>query len=93
MNYTKEKIRNVAIVGSAGSGKTSLIEAILLNSKITNRQGRVEDGNTVSDFHHDEIARVSSIYTSLISFDNAGTKINLLDTPGYSDFIVTGKSF
>jgi len=87
MTYTKEKIRNVAIVGSAGSGKTSLIEAILLNSKITNRLGRVEDGNTISDFNPDEIERGSSIYTSLISFDNAGTKINLLDTPGYSDFI------
>ncbi|MFA5779591.1 MAG: elongation factor G [Elusimicrobiota bacterium] len=87
MNYTREKIRNVAIVGSAGSGKTSLIEAILLNSKITNRQGRVEDGNTVSDFNPDEIVRGSSIYTSLISFDKDGTKINLLDTPGYSDFI------
>ncbi|MFH0947440.1 MAG: elongation factor G [Elusimicrobiota bacterium] len=87
MNYTKEKIRNVAIVGSAGSGKTSLIEAILFNAKITNRLGRVEDGNTISDFHPDEISRVSSIYTSLISFDANGTKINLLDTPGYSDFI------
>ncbi|MBI5573308.1 MAG: elongation factor G [Elusimicrobia bacterium] len=87
MTYSKEKIRNVAIVGSAGSGKTSLIEAILLNSKITNRQGSVEDGNTVSDFNHDEIARGSSLYTSLISFDKDGTKINLLDTPGYSDFI------
>lgn len=87
MNYTKEKIRNVAIVGSAGSGKTSLIEAILFNSKTTNRLGRVEDGNTVSDFNPDEIARGSSVYTSLISFDKDGTKINLLDTPGYSDFI------
>lgn len=87
MNYTREKIRNVAIVGSAGSGKTSLIEAILFNSKIINRLGRVEDGNTVSDFNQDEIARVSSIYTSLVSFDKDGVKINLLDTPGYSDFI------
>lgn len=87
MTYTKEKIRNVAVVGSAGSGKTSLVEAILFNAKIINRLGRVEDGNTVSDFNSDEIGRVSSIYTSLISFDKDGTKINLIDTPGYSDFI------
>ncbi|MFH1540985.1 MAG: elongation factor G [Elusimicrobiota bacterium] len=87
MNYTKEKIRNVAVVGSAGCGKTSLVEAILLNSKTINRLGLVGDGNTVSDFNPDEIERVSSIYTSLISFDKNGTKINLLDTPGYSDFI------
>ncbi|MEW6556730.1 MAG: elongation factor G [Elusimicrobiota bacterium] len=88
MNYSKDKIRNVAIVGSAGSGKTSLIEAILFNAKITNRLGRVEEGNTVSDYNPDELSRTSSIYTSLISFDTAGnTKINILDTPGYSDFI------
>lgn len=87
MTYSKEKIRNVAIVGSAGSGKTSLIETILFNSKVINRQGSVEDGNTVSDFNPDEIARGSSVYTSLISFDTDGVKINLLDTPGYFDFI------
>ena len=87
MTYSKDKIRNVAIVGSAGSGKTSIIETILFNLKITNRVGKVEDGNTVSDFNPDEIERGSSVYTSLISFVHDGTKINLLDTPGYSDFV------
>ncbi|MDD5687124.1 MAG: elongation factor G [Elusimicrobia bacterium] len=87
MNYAKEKIRNVAIVGSGGAGKTSLVEAILFNAKITNRLGKVEEGNTTSDYNPDEISRISSIYTSLMSFENNGVKINILDTPGYSDFI------
>ncbi|MBN1383488.1 MAG: elongation factor G [Elusimicrobia bacterium] len=87
MGYSKDKIRNVAIVGSGGSGKTSLVEAILFNSKLTTRLGRVEDGNTVSDFNSDEISRISSVYSSLLSFDSNGIKINIIDTPGYFDFI------
>lgn len=87
MGYSKEKIRNVAIVGSGGAGKTSLVEAILHNTKLTTRLGRVEDGNTVSDFNPDEISRISSIYSSLLSFDSGGIKLNIIDTPGYFDFI------
>jgi len=87
MSYQKEKIRNVAIVGSGGSGKTSLVEAILFNAKLTTRLGKVEEGNTVSDYNTDEIARNSSIYTSLCSFDSGGIKLNILDTPGYYDFV------
>ena len=87
MSYLKEKIRNVAVVGSGGSGKTSLVESILFNAKLTTRRGRVEEGNTVSDFNQDEITRNSSIYTSLCSFDSGGIKLNILDTPGYYDFV------
>ncbi|HAM37927.1 MAG TPA: elongation factor G [Elusimicrobia bacterium] len=87
MGYSSDKIRNVAIVGSGGSGKTSLVEAIAYNSKLINRLGKVEEGNTVSDFSKDEISRISSVYTTLLSFDLNGIKINILDTPGYYDFI------
>ncbi|OGS45644.1 MAG: hypothetical protein A2539_07155 [Elusimicrobia bacterium RIFOXYD2_FULL_34_15] len=87
MVYSKDKIRNVAIVGSGGSGKTSLVEAIIFNAKLSNRLGKVEEGNTVSDFNKDEISRISSVYTSMISFDLNGTKLNIFDTPGYYDFI------
>ncbi len=87
MSYPKEQIRNVAIVGGGGAGKTSLVEAILYNAKLTTRLGKVEEGNTVSDNSPDEIARCSSIYTSLCSFVSGGVKLNILDTPGYYDFV------
>jgi elongation factor G len=80
-------IRNVALVGHGGAGKTSLAEALLFVSGAINRQGRVEDGTTVCDFDPEEVKRTISVSTSLASFEFAGHKINLLDCPGYADFL------
>ncbi|MCE7938416.1 elongation factor G [bacterium] len=85
--YTTDKVRNVALVGHSGSGKTSIAEAALFVSKATNRQGRTEEGNTVSDFDAEEVRRGISISTSLVPVEWNGHKLNLLDTPGYADFI------
>lgn len=85
--YSADKIRNVALLGHSSSGKTTLTEAVLFATGITKRQGRVEDGNTVSDFDKEEIARKVSIGTSVIPVEWNNTKFNLLDTPGYFDFI------
>ncbi|MDE3058771.1 MAG: elongation factor G [Bacteroidota bacterium] len=84
--YLPSQIRTVALVGHGGAGKTSLSEAALFATGITNRQGRIEDGATVSDYHPDEIERRFSINTSLLVCDINSTKINILDTPGYTDF-------
>lgn len=85
--YTAENIRNVALLGHSSSGKTTLTEAALFITGVTNRQGIVEDGNTVSDFDKEEIARGVSIGTSVIPVEYKNVKINILDTPGYFDFI------
>ena len=79
-------IRNVALVGHAGSGKTSLAEAVLFDAKVTTRIGKVEDGNTVSDYEPEENRRVSSVQASLIPCTWKDHKLNILDTPGYDDF-------
>jgi elongation factor G len=84
--YTTEKIRNIAFIGHGGSGKTTLAEAVLLTSGTSSRFGRVDDGSTVSDYHPDEIERKISINASLLHCDWEGNKLNILDTPGYSDF-------
>ncbi|MCG0277325.1 MAG: elongation factor G [Thermanaeromonas sp.] len=84
--YPTESIRNVALVAHGGAGKTTLTEAILFQAGATKRLGRVEEGNTVTDFHPEEIKRKVSINTSLAFCEWAGHKINLLDTPGYADF-------
>lgn len=84
--YSAEKIRNIALIGHGGSGKTSLTEAILFTTGTTNRLGKVEDGSTTSDYHHDEIERQISINASFVHADWQGNKLNILDTPGYSDF-------
>ena len=85
-DYAADRVRNIAIVGHGGSGKTTLSESMLLVTGTTTRLGRVEDGNTVSDYHPDEIERKISINASVLHGDWKGTKINVLDTPGYSDF-------
>ena len=82
-----EKIRNVALISHGGVGKTTLAEALAFTAGVTNRLGRVEDGSTLSDYHPEEIERKISIMTSLLALDWHGHKINLLDTPGYSDFL------
>ncbi len=82
-----DRIRNVALVGHRGSGKTSLMEALLFEAGVTNRLGSVADGTTVSDSDPDEQARGMSISASLASFDWQGTKVNLIDTPGEPSFV------
>lgn len=84
--FTPQAIRNIALVGHGGSGKTSLAEALLFTAGATTRLGKVEDGSTVSDYHPDEIERQISISTSLLHCEWKTAKLNILDTPGYTDF-------
>lgn len=81
-----EDILNFAIVGHGTVGKTTLTEAMLFNAGAVNRMGTIEDGNTISDYHADEIERQISINTSLLNLEHDDKKFNILDTPGYSDF-------
>ena len=85
--YTTDKIRNVVLLGHGGSGKTSLVEAMAYLSGITSRMGKVPDGNTISDYGKEEQKRQFSINTSVIPIEWEGYKINILDTPGYFDFV------
>ena len=82
-----DRIRNVALIGHRGSGKTSLHEAMLFEAGVVNRLGRVDEGTTVSDFESDEQAREMSIGATVCSFEHDGRKINLVDTPGDPSFI------
>ena len=90
--YGPESIRNIALIGHGGSGKTSLSEIILFSAGETNRIGNVLEGNTVSDYTANEIEKQISISSSLMHIEWNGKKINLIDTPGYSDFIGDVKS-
>ncbi|MCF0145817.1 MAG: elongation factor G [Eubacterium sp.] len=85
--YRTDRIRNVVLLGHGGAGKTSLTEAMAYLSGITSRMGRVEDGNTISDFDKEEARRQFSISTTLVPIEWNGTKINVLDTPGFFDFV------
>lgn len=85
--YTTDKIRNVVLLGHGGSGKTSLVEAMAYLAGITSRMGKVTDGNTISDFSKEEQKRKFSISTSVVPIEWEGYKINILDTPGYFDFV------
>ncbi len=85
--YTTDKIRNVCLLGHGGSGKTSLAEAMAYLSGITSRLGKVADGNTISDYSKEEQKRQFTISTSVIPIEWEGHKINILDTPGYFDFV------
>ncbi|MET9571047.1 elongation factor G-like protein EF-G2 [Streptomyces virginiae] len=80
-------VRNVVLVGHSGSGKTTLVEALALTAGAVNRAGRVEDGATVSDYDEIEHRRHRSIQLSLVPVEWDGIKINILDTPGYADFV------
>lgn len=84
--YTTDKIRNVVLMGHGGCGKTSLAEAMAYLSGITSRMGKIEDGNTVSDFGKEEQKRKISISTSVIPIEWEGFKINVIDSPGFFDF-------
>lgn len=86
-NYQTGQLRNLGVVAHGGAGKTSLVEAMLFNTGILSRLGRVEDGTTTSDYHPEEIAKQITIHTSLVPCEWNGFKLNLLDTPGFSDFI------
>ena len=85
--YTTDKIRNVVLLGHGGAGKTTLAEAMAYLAGITSRMGKVEDGNTLSDFDKEEQKRHFSISTTTIPLEWDGHKINLLDTPGFFDFV------
>ena len=84
--YTTDKIRNVVLLGHGGCGKTSLVEAMAYLSGITSRLGKVEDGNTVSDFGKEEQKRKISISSSVVPIEWGGYKINIIDSPGFFDF-------
>lgn len=85
--YRTDEIRNVVLLGHGGSGKTSLAEAMAYVSGATSRMGKIADGNTISDFDKEEIKRKFSISTSVIPIEWGKVKINVLDTPGYFDFV------
>ncbi|MCL0093695.1 elongation factor G [Dehalococcoidia bacterium] len=90
--FRTEDIRNVLLLSHTGAGKTSLAEAMLYDAGVTTRLGKVDDGNTVADFEPEEIKRRSSISTSLLPFEWKKTKINVIDVPGYFDFVGEVKS-
>lgn len=90
--YASDKIRNLALVGHSGTGKTSFAEAALFSAGATSRLGSVDEGNTVSDFTEAEIARKISISTAMLHCEWKGSKVNLLDAPGYADFIGDAKT-
>ena len=89
--YEGSEVRNVAILGHSGCGKTTLVEAALFSAGLTTRQGRVEDGNTVSDNDPEEAKRGVSISASIIPIEWLNNKINFIDTPGYFDFVGEAK--
>ncbi len=85
--YPPDKVRNIALIGHGGTGKTSLAEAMLFASGATTRLGRVEDGTTVSDWDPDEHKRGFSVNLSVVPVEANGHKINVVDAPGYADFM------
>lgn len=85
--YSSDKIRNVVLLGHGGCGKTTFLEAALLATKVINRLGKVEDGNTVSDYDKMEIEKKYSISTTMVPVEYNGYKYNFLDTPGFFDFV------
>lgn len=85
--FEVEKIRNVAVIAHGGAGKTSLVEAMLFDTGSTDRLGNVEDGNTVTDFEPEEIERKISISSSIAFCDWKGYRINIIDTPGFINFL------
>ncbi len=85
--YRAEQIRNVALISHVGAGKTSLVDAALFDSGAVTRQGKVDDGSSVSDFDPDELKRRMSLNAKVLPVEWKNTKINFIDTPGYADFM------
>ena len=90
-SYTTEQLRNVVLIGHSSSGKTTLAEALLFDTGASSRRGRVEDGSTVSDWDDEAIRRRISVGTSVVPCEWQGNKINILDTPGFIDFVGEAK--
>ncbi|MDI7247341.1 MAG: elongation factor G [Bacillota bacterium] len=90
--YRTEDLRNVALIAHGGAGKTSLAEAILYDARAIDRLGRVDEGTSTMDYDPDEIRRKISISTAVAPFEWGGAKVNLIDTPGYADFVGEVKS-
>ncbi|HOU22999.1 MAG TPA: GTP-binding protein, partial [Anaerolineae bacterium] len=86
-SHKVEELRNVSVISHSGAGKTSLTEAMLFNTGAINRLGRVDDGTTVSDYDPEEVRRKISVSTSVVPWEWDSYKVNLLDTPGYADFV------
>ena len=86
-DYNTSAIRNICLIAHGGTGKTNLVEAMLYNVKAIERLGKVADGNTTMDFDAEEIKRKSSVNTSIANIEWNDCKINIIDTPGYFDFI------
>ena len=85
--YTTEFLRNVALVSHGGAGKTMLAESFLHATKATTRLGKIDDGTTVSDYDDEEHRRKISIYSSVLPIEHKDYKINVIDAPGYTDFV------
>jgi elongation factor G len=85
--YSAEHIRNIALISHVGAGKTSLIDAALYDSGAVTRQGKVDEGSSMADFEADELKRRMSLHTKVLPVEWKDTKINLIDTPGYADFV------
>ena len=85
-DYKSSEVRNVTVAGHSGSGKTSVLEAMLYYTDATDRFGRTSDGSSLVDFDAEEIRRGLSVYTSIVPIEWDDCKINFIDTPGYLDF-------
>ena len=87
MNFDVEKIRNFAVIAHGGAGKTSLVEVMLFDTNATNRLGRIEDGNTLTDYEPEEIERKISVTSAIAFCEWKGHRFNIIDTPGYMSFL------
>ena len=90
--YTGENIRNLAVVGHSHAGKTTLVSAMLYTAGATPKQGRVDDGSTVTDYDEEEIVRQMSISNGVCFCEFGGSKINFMDTPGFNMFVHEAKA-
>ena len=87
MIYSPEKIRNIAVVGHQGCGKTTLVESIAFVGGLIDKKGTIENKNTISDYLEDEKKKLTSLSTAIVPLDFKGYKFNLIDVPGNDDFV------